>query len=110
MQKILGWGVLCTLLLAGLIGCGPGAQAMLRGGTIQPAKDAPDFTLTDQDGNPFTLNSTEGKGVMLYFGYTSCPDVCPLTLSDLHYAREKMGAEAKDVQVIFVTVDPERDT
>lgn len=110
MQKILGWGVLCALVLVGLSGCGPGALAKLRGGTIQPAMDAPDFTLTDQNGNPFTLSSTEGKVVMLYFGYTSCPDVCPLTLSDLRYVREKMGAEAEDVQVIFVTVDPERDT
>lgn len=110
MRKLFGWGALGAILLVGLVSCGPGAQAKLRGGSIQPAQAAPDFTLTDQNGNPFTLSSTQGQVVLLYFGYTSCPDVCPLTLADLRSVYEKMGAEAKDVRVIFVTVDPERDT
>lgn len=110
MQKIPGWGVLCALLLVGLLSCGPGVQEQLRGGKIEPAQSAPDFTLTDQNGNPFNLSSTQGQVVLLYFGYTSCPDVCPLTLSDLRLVHEKMGADAGNVRVIFVTVDPERDT
>lgn len=110
MQKLLQWGVLCALLLAGLLSCGPGIQAQLRGGKIEPAQTAPDFTLTDQNGNPFTLSSMRGQVVLLYFGYTSCPDVCPLTLADLRSVYDKMGADAKHVRVVFVTVDPERDT
>jgi protein SCO1/2 len=71
---------------------------------------APDFTLTDQNGNAFTLSSTRGKVVLLYFGYTSCPDVCPMTLVDLAAVRANLGDAAREVQVIFVTVDPARDT
>lgn len=91
--------------------CGPGApRANLRGGRIEPPKPAPDFTLTDYDGNPFTLNSTRGQVVLVYFGYTSCPDVCPMTMADIAGALDDLGPAARDVRVVFVTVDPERDT
>jgi protein SCO1/2 len=95
-----------------LIGCGSGGDTTpsLHGGRLDPPKAAADFTLTDQNGKPFTLSSTRGKVVMLYFGYTSCPDVCPLTLADMAGARADLGADADDVQIVFVTVDPERDS
>lgn len=104
--------LLLWVAIALLSGCGPATPtpAPLRGGRLDPPKAAPDFTLTDHTGKPFTLSSTRGKVVMLYFGYTSCPDVCPLSLVDMAAARQAMGAAAKDVQIIFITVDPERDT
>ena len=112
MQKIFRWQVvLLILLLVSAFGCGPTTRpTILRGGVFDPPKPAPDFTLTDQNGNPFRLSSTRGKVVLLYFGYTSCPDVCPMTLVDLGAVHEKLGAAGNNVQVIFVTVDPARDT
>jgi protein SCO1/2 len=99
------------LLLYLLLGCARQASGPpLHGGRIEPARAAANFALTDQDGKPFALDSTRGKVVLLYFGYTSCPDVCPTTLSDMAAAREQLGADANQVQVVFVTVDPERDT
>ena len=69
-----------------------------------------DFKLTDHNGKPRTLADFRGKVVVMFFGYTQCPDVCPTTLSDLAAALQKLGADAGRVQVLFVTVDPERDT
>lgn len=68
------------------------------------------FSLSDQFGKPRTLADFHGKVVALFFGYTQCPDVCPTTLADLDAALKTLGAQAKDVQVLFVTLDPERDT
>ncbi|MFN8471653.1 MAG: SCO family protein [Anaerolineae bacterium] len=73
-------------------------------------RTAPDFTLTDQNGQPFRLSDQRGKVVLLNFGYTNCPDVCPGTLADLAKARQMLGADASRVEVVFVTVDPQRDT
>lgn len=71
---------------------------------------ARDFHLIDQNGKPRTLADFRGKLVAVFFGYTHCPDVCPTTLSDFAMALKKMGKDASRVQVIFVTVDPARDT
>ena len=101
------------LLMIVMVASGCGAQPAsnpLHGGRLEPPKAASDFTLTDHNGNPFTFSSTKGKVVMLYFGYTSCPDVCPLTLADMANARTDLGDKAQDVQIVFVTVDPERDS
>jgi protein SCO1/2 len=70
----------------------------------------PDFTLTDQAGRPFTLSRERGRVVVLFFGYTHCPDVCPTTLANLAIARAKLGEAGRNVTVAFVTVDPKRDT
>lgn len=67
---------------------------------------APDFTLTDQHGAPWTLSAQHGKAVALYFGFTHCPDTCPLTLAKLERA---IGTDAA-AEIVFVTVDPDRDT
>jgi protein SCO1/2 len=70
-----------------------------------------DFTLTRADtGQSVALSSLRGKVVVLYFGYTFCPDVCPMTLAKLAQARGLLGDQASDLQVAMVTVDPERDT
>jgi len=76
-----------------------------------PAETMPDFTLTAQDGTPFTLSEQRGEVVALYFGYTHCPDVCPLTLSNLARVRNGLPEDLRDdLQVVMVTVDPTRDT
>lgn len=71
---------------------------------------APDFTLTDQSGRPFRLSDLRGHAVALFFGYTHCPDVCPTTLAALARAKRKLGADGARFDVVFVTVDPKRDT
>ena len=69
-----------------------------------------EFQLTNDLGKPVTAATYLGKVVVLYFGYTHCPDVCPLTLVHLHTVLQKLGKDADDVRVLFVTVDPARDT
>ena len=68
------------------------------------------FTLTDQDGQPFQLTRLRGKIILLFFGYTSCPDACPTTLSKLSRTYKLLGAESARVITLFVSVDPGRDT
>ena len=70
----------------------------------------PDFRLTDHNGKERTLADFRGKVVTLFFGYTHCPDVCPTTLSDMANALQALGPDGQRVQVLFVTVDPKRDT
>jgi protein SCO1 len=80
------------------------------GSVIQPPVRAADFTLIAHDGKPYPFSNLSGKLVVLYFGYTSCPDVCPTTLSDLKRTRARLGQQADRVQFLFITIDPERDT
>lgn len=77
---------------------------------FDPPLPAADFTLTDAKGKRFRLSDLRGKFVLLFFGYTVCPDVCPTTLTNLRRALESLGGDADRVRVVFVTVDPERDT
>lgn len=81
----------------------------LNTGAFDPPRPAPDFSLRGSNGAPLKLSGYRGKVVALGFGYTSCPDVCPTTLALLAQVREKLGAEGNDFQVVYVTVDPERD-
>lgn len=69
-----------------------------------------DFSLTDHNGQPRRLADFKGRAVVLFFGYTQCPDVCPTTLSTMREAMALLGEDAKRVQVLFATVDPARDT
>ncbi|GIW04861.1 MAG: electron transporter SenC [Thermomicrobiales bacterium] len=80
------------------------------GGELVPLRPAAPIELTDQNGRPFSLKEQEGKVVVLYFGYTSCPDACPTTLSDWISVKEALGQDAARVRFVMVTVDPERDT
>ena len=68
------------------------------------------FALTDHNGKPRTLADFKGKVVVVFFGYTQCPDVCPTTLSELAGIKKALGSEAERLQVIFITLDPRRDT
>ena len=105
-------------LVALVVGCGaagalghPAAagSASLRSGAFDPPRPAPDFALPAAGGE-FRLRRHLGKVVVLTFGYSSCPDVCPTVLAELANARERLGDAAKRVQVVYVSVDPERDT
>ena len=84
----------------------------LRGTTYaEPYPPAPAINLTRSDGSAFQLENLQGKIVLLFFGYTSCPDVCPTTMAELKSALDTIGPEnAENVRVVFVTVDPQRDT
>jgi protein SCO1 len=69
-----------------------------------------DFALTDHNGQRFELSSLRGKAVLIFFGYTSCPDVCPTTLSKLASVYKRLGDDAKRVKTLYISVDPDRDT
>lgn len=71
---------------------------------------APDFTLTDQDGRAYTLSAHHGRAIALFFGYTHCPDVCPTTLAALARAKKRLGTTSSALDIVFITVDPKRDT
>ena len=71
---------------------------------------AKDFALTDHNGKPRTLADFKGKAVVMFFGYTQCPDVCPTTMAEMANVMTELGPQADKVQVLFVTVDPARDT
>ncbi|RJG04965.1 SCO family protein [Noviherbaspirillum cavernae] len=71
---------------------------------------AKDFTLTDHNGKQRTLADFKGKAVVVFFGYTHCPDVCPTTMAEMSAVMKDLGSQADKVQVLFITVDPERDT
>lgn len=81
-----------------------------QGSLIDPPVPAPEFRLTDVNGDKFELNALDGKAVIMFFGYTSCPDVCPVTLSDFLQIRSRLGEAAEEVSFVFITVDPDRDT
>jgi len=81
-----------------------------RGSLIDPPAPAADFILEDQYHQPFQLSDQNGKIVLLFFGYTNCPDVCPVTLAQFKQIKADLGEQASQVQFVFVTVDPERDT
>ena len=89
--------------------CSPQAPKF-RSTDITGADLGKELALTGHDGKPRTLGDFRGKAVVVTFGFTHCPDVCPTTLADLAGARKKLGPDAGRVQVLFVTVDPERDT
>lgn len=103
--------VLVALLLpvSLLVGCGPNAPKF-QATDVSGATFAREFQLSDHNGKPRTLADFRGKVVVLFFGFTQCPDVCPTTLAQLAEVNKRLGPDAARVQVLFVTVDPERDT
>jgi protein SCO1/2 len=102
--------VAALLLSTALIRSTLARTASFHGTAYEPAADAPDFRLVDHSGEPVSLASFRGKTVLLFFGYTHCPDVCPLTLAKLRSALASLDGDARDVRILMVTVDPERDT
>jgi protein SCO1/2 len=102
---------LVTLLgLLLLYGCGGSSPPSFKSTDITGAEYGRELRLTDHTGAPRTLDDYKGKAVVVFFGYTHCPDVCPTTLAEMKAVLAKLGEDARRVQVLFVTVDPERDT
>jgi protein SCO1 len=105
---------LTAFLLVGVVAAGVFLFAKpdsFRGTTYaEPYPVAPEIQLTRAAETDFRLSEMRGKVVALFFGYTSCPDICPTTMAELSQALEKLGSEAAQVRVLFVTVDPQRDT
>lgn len=100
---------LAFIVLAAAMGCAPEGQKF-KSSDITGSSFGRDFALTDHTGKPRTLADYRGRAVVVFFGYTQCPDVCPTTLSTLAETMKQLGPDADRVQVIFITVDPERDT
>ena len=101
---------LCLLVLLLSLGACQQGKPGFRATDITGAEFGRDFALADHTGRPRTLADFRGKVVVMFFGFTHCPDVCPTTLSELAAAMKKLGADGDRVQVLLVTVDPERDT
>jgi len=103
--------LLSVFLFLGISGCNQHSTANKFHSTdITGVEFGQDFQLTDHTGKVRTLADFRGKAVVMFFGYTHCPDVCPTTLSDVAQALILLGKDASKVQVLFVTVDPARDT
>lgn len=96
------------LLLATLLSCKQPVH--WNAGDVAGAMPDLAFTLTGPDGEPVVADELRGKPVLLFFGFTNCPHVCPTTLARLAVLMKKLGPQAQDLQVVFVTVDPDRDT
>ena len=99
------FGMVAVFLLLG-----PTKPYTFQGSLIDPPVEAPHFELSDVNGQRFQLGELGGQVVIMFFGYTSCPDVCPVTLTEFLRIRAKLGNHAEKVSFVFVTVDPERDT
>jgi protein SCO1/2 len=103
------WRSSLLLLALLLAACSPEAPKF-RSTDITGAEFGRTLELTGHDGKPRTLADFRGKAVVLFFGYTHCPDICPTTLADMAAVMKQLGPDAARVQVLFVTVDPQRDT
>ncbi len=108
-MKRLFRNLLLPLFLLAMIGCSQ-APHEFGGLVFDPPNQVADFTLTAVNDQPVSLSDYQGKYVFIYFGYTFCPDVCPTTLSKLAAVQQALGDDAAQLQVIMVSVDPERDT
>jgi len=104
--------LLLAALAAGLLaGCDVGGRDKpFHGVDLTGASYAQHLALTDQHGQPRTLGDFKGKVVVVFFGYTQCPDVCPATMAELAEVKRALGKDGERIQGVFVTVDPERDT
>ncbi|MYM81386.1 redoxin domain-containing protein [Duganella sp. FT50W] len=111
MKKVLALALIAVSLLAA---CGEkkaeAPKLTFQSTDLTGAAFARDFALTDHHGKPRTMADFKGKVVVMFFGYTQCPDVCPTTMAEMSEVMKQLGPQADQVQVLFVTVDPERDT
>lgn len=112
MKKLFAVSALAFTMALGLSGCDKltTKPPSFQNTDVTGLQYAQDFALTDHNGKPRTLADFKGKVVVMFFGYTQCPDVCPTTMAELAGVMKELGPLADQVQVLFVTVDPERDT
>lgn len=103
------------ILLVGIAAVLIGTQVFesnrpFNGSLIEPSPPAVDFTLTDSKGSQYNLAERKGQVVLIFFGYANCPDVCPATLAEMRNVHTELGEKASEVDFVFVTVDPQRDS
>lgn len=104
-----GWAGAAGLFGLNLSGCTE-SKPTFNAVDLTGAEYARDFKLTDMNGQVRTLGDFKGKVVVVFFGYAQCPDVCPTTMTEMAQVKQKLGKDGDKLQVVFVTVDPERDT
>ena len=113
MNRLLQWPLWLALAVTLVAGCdlrSGGSAAQFHGIDLTGADYAKNLSLTDQNGQPRTLGDFKGKVTVVFFGYTQCPDVCPATMAEMAEVKRALGKDGDRLQVVFVTVDPERDT
>lgn len=110
IMAAIGGLLLILAIVAGAVIFNQRQSYAFSGGEFSPAETAPPLNLTDQNGDAFSLADLQGKVTLIYFGYTTCPDLCPTTLSDFMVVKDDLGAKADQVEFMLVTFDPERDT
>lgn len=109
--RLIAAGALYTGAAGLLVACSkPEPKTVFRGVDVTGAEYARDFQLPDQNGQVRSLKDFAGKVVVVFFGYTQCPDVCPTSMVELAEVKRSLGAQGERLQGIFITVDPERDT
>ena len=113
MSKLLlplAWMLVCVLTLSACDNKGvPLPKTVFANTDVTGLDYGKDFSLTDHNGKPRTIADFRGKLVFVFFGYTHCPDICPTTLSDMAGVMKSLGPDADKLQVLFITLDPERD-
>ncbi|MDR6858308.1 SCO family protein [Variovorax guangxiensis] len=107
--RLLAWTGLAAVAGTGLSAC-TDRKPSFNAVDITGADYAKGFTLADADGRQRTLADFKGKVVVMFFGYAQCPDVCPTTMTEMAQVKQQLGSDGDKLQVLFVTVDPERDT
>ena len=108
MKLIRAYPALLSMALLLLAACTPTPK--FNGEVVEPAQPAPELTGVNWDGERFLLSEHRGKVAVVFFGYTYCPDVCPFTLAKFQKIYRELGDRAEDLEVVFVSVDPQRDT
>jgi protein SCO1/2 len=107
---LLGLGIVAGLALTAAVWVLFPRAYTYQGSLIDPPVPAASINLGDQNGHPFRLDDQRGRIVLIFFGYTHCPDVCPATLSEYRQIKKLLGGSASQVRFMFITVDPQRDT
>ncbi|WP_206606524.1 SCO family protein [Steroidobacter cummioxidans] len=107
--RVAGWLMAMTVVLSAMTALAADRPAF-KAGVFEPPRAAPELSLQASSGGELSLANYRGKVVLLGFGFTSCPEVCPTTLATLAQARKRLGAQGEQLQVVYVTVDPERDS
>lgn len=109
-RRVFVLGALGALTACKPMGGTDAPKAVFKAVDVTGADYAKDFSLPDADGKVRTMADFKGKAVLVFFGFTQCPDVCPTTMAELAQVKKQLGADGERIQGIFITVDPERDT